>query len=96
MNSEQLTMSVTAMDRIVPAQVRAGRALLDWSRPQAATRCRVDVSTLKRLETGSRMPSAKTMSDIVAAFNEHGVQFIDQDGHAGVLLMARPTSTLPL
>ena len=94
MSMDDFRLSTTETVRVTPSQVRAARALLDWSRPEAAARCRINASTFKRLETGA-MPSAKTMTEIIRTFNDHGVHFVDVNGNEGVFLI-RVAHPLPV
>ena len=73
------------------SQVRAARALLDWSIPVAADRCRVGVTTISRFEKHQRTPQSAIVREIVRVFEEHGVLFIDTDAGSGVLLIDRAT-----
>lgn len=68
-------------------QIRAARALLDWSIPVAADRCQVGVNTISRFEKGHRSPQPGILLEIVRVFQEHGVVFIDTDAGRGVLLI---------
>ncbi len=65
---------------IAPAQVRAGRALLDWSRDQLSAACGVPVRTLDRLEKGEGSPQRRTVDAIRTALEAAGVEFIEQNG----------------
>lgn len=77
---------------IVPAQVRAGRALVSWSRDRLSEACGVPVRTLDRLEKGEGIPQQRTITAIRAALEAAGVEFIEQNGGgAGVRL--RTTTT---
>ena len=89
MDSKRLHVKRAEEDRIGAAQIRAARALLGWSRNEAAEHCRVGINTISRLENGERVPGPRTMSDIVRVFNDAGVVFVDGMGGAGVLLGAK-------
>jgi transcriptional regulator with XRE-family HTH domain len=78
---------------IHPAQVRAARALLDWSREQLSAECGVTVRTLDRFEAGSVAPQRRTVEAIRSALEAAGVIFIDQNGAGpGVRLRDRQPS----
>lgn len=62
---------------LTPAQIRAARALLDWSQPDLAKRCGVHVNTIKSFERGRSGPVWDTMSKIERALKKAGVVFID-------------------
>ena len=64
-------------------QVRAARALLDWSQPQLAEAAKLSLPTIRRME-GPLGPSRSTAANVEAirnAFAQAGVIFI-KDGEA--------------
>ena len=72
---------------IVPGQVRAARALLDWSRERLAAESGVPIRTLDRLEGGEGSPQRRTLAAIRATLEVAGVEFIPENGGgAGVRL----------
>ena len=72
---------------ITSAQIRAARAMLDWSREQLSHQAGVGISALMRLESAQGVPSGniKTFESVQKAFEKAGVEFIGtpEDG-AGV------------
>lgn len=62
-----------------PAQIRAARALLDWSRDTLSSASGVTVRTLDRLEGGEVLPQRRTIEAVVAALEAAGVVFINGD-----------------
>jgi hypothetical protein len=72
------------------SQIRAARALLDWSGERLAQASGVSLASIRRAEDG------KTISPLVAralreAFDQAGVIFIDANGNGlGVRLRKRP------
>jgi transcriptional regulator with XRE-family HTH domain len=72
---------------ILVAQIRAARALLNWSQGDLARAAGISEIALKRLETGSD-PRISTINKIEAAFDAAGVVFLDpgdvRDGGPGV------------
>ena len=63
------------------AQVRAARAILDWSMVDLAKAARVSVSTVKRFEDGRLAPvSDETVALMQDAFETEGVRFLPDDG----------------
>ncbi len=64
---------------ILPGQVRAARALLDWSREQLSGVCGVPPRTLHRLERGEGEPQRRTVEAIRAALEAAGVVFTNGD-----------------
>ncbi len=71
---------------ILPAQLKAARALLGWSQDKLAQGSGVGASTIKRMETreGSIGGHADNVWKIQRALEEAGIIFIDKDGAAGV------------
>jgi transcriptional regulator with XRE-family HTH domain len=68
------------LNAISPAQVRAGRALLDWSRDQLVEASGVPKRTLVRLEQSETTPHSRTLAAIRTALEAAGVEFIEQNG----------------
>ena len=64
---------------IRPEQVRAARALLDWSREELSGACGVPPRTLHRLERGEGEPQRRTVDAIRAALEAAGVVFTNGD-----------------
>lgn len=65
---------------MTPAQCRAARALLDWSRRDLATAADVAERTVVDFERGARRPYNRTLKDLRAAFEAAGVRFIPENG----------------
>ncbi len=78
------------------AQVRAARALLNWSQDDLANRANVSARTLNYLEKGMRHPQKQTLRDIERAFTEAGIEFLaSADGTVGVLLRGEGSNRDP-
>jgi transcriptional regulator with XRE-family HTH domain len=76
------------MNAISPAQCRAARALLNWSREQLAEMSGVPVRTLADFETGATTPRAATLQKLSEAFGREGIALISVNGSpAGVTLI---------
>ena len=58
-------------------QIRAGRALLDWSQSDLADRAGLSVTGIARLENGTHKPNQSTLDKIHTAFTSAGLEFID-------------------
>lgn len=65
---------------IGPAQVRAARALLDWSPAELAKRAPVAEDLLAAFEGGERALSPSDLTAIKRALEVAGVEFADEDG----------------
>lgn len=63
-------------------QVKAARALLDWSQEQLAAAANVSVATIKRLEAhdGPLGGRAQTGTKIETALEKGGIEFIEENG----------------
>jgi transcriptional regulator with XRE-family HTH domain len=56
-----------------PAQCRAARALLEWSRDQLAAASGVSVRTIVDFESGARSPRQPTLEALLRALTSAGV-----------------------
>jgi predicted transcriptional regulator len=75
---------------ITPEQCRAGRGLLDWSQQELAKRAEVGVVTIRQVEAGMTEPRKATLTVIRQAFENAGIDFIDENGGGpGVRLRKR-------
>ena len=65
--------------RITPAQCRAARAMLKWSRDNLAAAAKVARRTVVDFERGARRPYDRTLADIKSALEAAGIEFINGD-----------------
>jgi transcriptional regulator with XRE-family HTH domain len=67
------------------AQLRAARALLGWRQEQIAEAAKISVATIRRMESqeGPLMGYVSTLLKIQGAFEQAGIQFIDEDEMGG-------------
>jgi transcriptional regulator with XRE-family HTH domain len=67
------------------AQLRAARALLGWRQQDVAQAAKVGVATIRRIESqeGPLTGYVSTLLKIQAAFEQAGIQFIDEDEMGG-------------
>lgn len=65
---------------IQPAQLRAARGLLNWSRKELARAAGIAPETVKNIEEGRFRPQEATTEAIIRAFRERQVEFIRQWG----------------
>jgi transcriptional regulator with XRE-family HTH domain len=68
------------MPKISPSQIRAARALLNWSRADLAKLSGVSEPTIHRFENGVNEPETRTANKILEAFDKHGVEFSYHQG----------------
>ncbi len=74
---------------ITTSQIRAARALVRWSATDLANKSGIGISTIKRLEVMSGVPSINisTMVAIQGALESAGIEFIGSpDDRPGVRL----------
>ena len=77
-------------------QCRAARGLLDWSQQDLATKAGVGVVTVRQIDAGSTEPRRATLVVLKQAFEEAGVEFIDENGGGpGVRLRKRQRPKKP-
>ena len=60
---------------VTPDQIRAGRALINWSQADLAERSGLARPTIVNIENGAQLPEFKTLEKIVSAFDTVGIQF---------------------
>ena len=77
------------MDNVNRAQIRAARALLNWSQPDLANAADVALTTIKKFESGERKPIRVIKAAIVRALEKQGVQFQYDGKQAGVSIGVR-------
>ena len=86
--------------KISTRQMKAARALLEWSQRELAAASGLSAPTIKRLEsqTGELKGRGDTVGRIVAALESAGVEFIPENGGGfGVRLRkGREPETIPL
>ncbi|MFA4994944.1 MAG: helix-turn-helix transcriptional regulator [Bdellovibrionales bacterium] len=68
------------MPKISPSQLRAARALLNWSRAELSKASGISEPTLHRFENGMNEPETRTANKLLEVFNAHGVEFSDHQG----------------
>jgi predicted transcriptional regulator len=75
-------MPAKSIPKVSIRQIKAGRALLDWSQEQLAAAADVSVPTIKRLEAtdGPLGGRGRTVEKILNSMEKAGVEFIDENG----------------
>ena len=68
------------MQKLSSAQLRAARALLDWSRADLAKHSGISAPTIHRLENGINEPELRTLEKLIKVFDRHGVEFSENQG----------------
>lgn len=74
-------------------QMRAARALLNWSAQELAGSCQVSLATIRRAESVDGVPSmtAVNATAIQRALEAAGVEFIPENGGGDGVRMRVPT-----
>jgi transcriptional regulator with XRE-family HTH domain len=73
----------TAAPMLTPEQLRAARALVDWSRDDLAKRSGVSPNTVWGFEQGHSDPKLSTLNKWQRALEAAGVLFLDEDDTVG-------------
>jgi transcriptional regulator with XRE-family HTH domain len=61
-------------------QLKAARAMLDWSRKDVAEATGLDSNTIRNIEKGFISPRASTNNALNLVFEKAGLEFIEDDG----------------
>ena len=83
-------MSDSDKNVISPEQCRAARALLQWGQDDLASAAKVAKKTIADFEREARTPYARTLSDVRAALEAAGVEFIAENGGGAGVRLAKP------
>lgn len=76
---------------ITAAQMRAGRALIEWSQQELADRSGVSLPTIKRMEkVGPGRSAGDTIAAVQSTLEAAGVQFIAENGGGAGVRLAKP------
>lgn len=79
---------------ILPQQLRAARALIDWTREDLANASGITVRTLARIESSQTIPRKSTLEALAEALESAGIEFIPENGSGpGVRLSRRSERT---
>jgi len=82
-------MSTTKSNKtqiITPNQCKAARDLLGWKQSDLSEKSSIGESTIADFERGVRQPVARTIRDLINAFEEAGIKFIGDEKWVGVKL----------
>ena len=77
---------------ITPRQIRAARALLDWSQQELADKAIVSLNALARLERGAVDPRMSKLSAVEKALAKAGIEFLPEGEKGEGVRLARPSS----
>lgn len=79
---------------VTPRQIRAARALLDWSQQELADKAIVSLNALARLERGAVDPRMSTMAAVEKALTKAGIEFISAGEKGEGVRLAAPDKEL--
>ncbi|MDD2325699.1 MAG: helix-turn-helix transcriptional regulator [Alphaproteobacteria bacterium] len=65
---------------ITGRQIRAARGLLEWKAEDLAKKAGTTRVTISKIESDLVQPQEKTLTRILAAFDKHGVEFLEDEG----------------
>ena len=68
---------------ITPRQIRAARALLDWSQQELADKAIVSLNAVTRLERGEVDPRVSTVMAVQRALTGAGIEFLTEEANRG-------------
>jgi predicted transcriptional regulator len=80
---------------ITPEQCRAARGLLDWGQQDLADNAAVGVVTVRQFEGRANEPRRATLNVIRRAFEDAGVDFIDENGGGPGVRLRHPIHKKP-
>ena len=75
---------------ITSAQCRGARGMLSWSQADLHKASKVAIKTIADFEKGLRNPFERTLRDLRIAFEEAGIEFIDENGGGAGVRFKRP------
>jgi len=73
-------MTIDKHNNINARQIKAARALLDWSQEDLANAAGLSIATIRKIEAGSISPRDKTMGSIISALEGKNIEFLSPDG----------------
>lgn len=77
--------------RIIPAQIRAARAFLNWTQERLATEAKIALTSIRDIENERRAAEPGTLANLQRSFENAGVEFVPgtlNKGGPGVRLSA--------
>ncbi|MBV8061673.1 MAG: helix-turn-helix domain-containing protein [Alphaproteobacteria bacterium] len=62
------------------SQIRAARAILEWSQEDLAERTALSITTIRKIESGGISPRDTTNDSILAVLEDNGIEFTPPEG----------------
>ncbi|RUM27090.1 XRE family transcriptional regulator [Rhizobium vallis] len=75
-----------------PAQCRAARALIGWSRDDLSSASKIAEATIADFEAGSFFPAERALQNIKQSLEDAGVLFIPENGGGAGVRLAKSES----
>lgn len=75
-----------------PAQCRAARALIAWSKGDLSSASKIPKATIAGYEAGKLSPDEQALRDMKRSLEDAGVLFIPENGGGAGVRLARPAS----
>ena len=80
---------------ITSAECRAARGLLSWSQQNLADLAGVGIMTIHQFEKEGTQPRRATLEVVRRAFENAGVEFIDENGGGPGVRLRKPSRSKP-
>ena len=90
---DQKTGAASEKAMLTPAQLRAARALIGWSRTDLAKKAGTGSATIQQFEWGGSNPKMQTVLNWRRALQQAGVIFIEDNGEHGPGVCLRDSET---
>ena len=71
---------MSSLDNLKARQIKAARALVDWSQDELADHAGLSVATIRKIELSHISPRGTTMQAIRRAFDDAGLEFLEPNG----------------
>jgi transcriptional regulator with XRE-family HTH domain len=70
-------------------QCKSARELLSWSQQILSEKSKVSKAAISFFERGETKPTERTQRDLVNAFEEGGIRFIDNETEFGAVVLKK-------
>ena len=75
--------------QISAKQSKAARELLGWSQQILAEKSKVSKAAISFFERGETKPTQRTQRDLINAFEDGGVRFVDNEDELGAVVLKK-------
>ncbi len=70
-------------------QCKTARELLGWNQQILSDKSKVSKAAISFFERGETQPTERTQRDLVNAFEEAGIKFVDNEAEFGAVLLKK-------